>query len=346
MVNLSTPPDVMVREIMVDRAKSQYWLKKHFRGDKGYESMRDELMRKCRRDKRNQVSGTVEFRSSNGNRWLTYECARYYKEADRVFTEPYEFCFYETLGSVGAFVPVRLDSDGKSGHEAVLVFTSHFFMQMCERLHITFRTPEMVRAFHEFTPSLVCSLYEEEGRTHLLVRLPGSIGFGIKTGGDAEVFEVRTFLMDSQLNGKQQRLTGHIRLHADKFAYEPKAVRRERMQDRLGTDEGFVAEFEKSKARLMAMGMSEEEFNRTMSINIYIVRVFLEMDLVKEDINGFLERHNANNLRAINQFVKDGKFDNEGLYSLMDQCADNDGFKGFDAGRARQIFRDIYYKRK
>ena len=41
MVNLSTVPDVMVREIIADRAKASYWLKKHFGGEKGYEKMRD-----------------------------------------------------------------------------------------------------------------------------------------------------------------------------------------------------------------------------------------------------------------------------------------------------------------
>lgn len=345
MVNLSTVPDVMVREIIADRAKASYWLKKHFGGEKGYEKMRDNLILQCRRDKRNHVSETVEYHSANGNRWMTYECARYYKEADMVYTEPYAFCFYETLGSVGAFVPVKLGSDGRTGRDAVLLFNSHFFHQMSERLELGFRSPEMVRAFHEFIPSLLVSMYEEEGRKRILVRLPGSIGFGFKKEGEAHVFEVRTFLKDTQLNGKQLRLTETIRLNAGKFMYEPKDIKRARAKKTIKTLEDAEAELQRLKERYMLLGMKEEDFNRTFRINFWIVTVFVKMGLGSLEDGDFWDRHCANNIKLVYQFVRDGKFDNELIYDLIARCAENNGYKNFDKEKAKKVLWEEYRKR-
>lgn len=41
MVNLSTPSDLLMKELSAEYDKAKYWLIKHFGGEKGYEEMRD-----------------------------------------------------------------------------------------------------------------------------------------------------------------------------------------------------------------------------------------------------------------------------------------------------------------
>ena len=339
MVNLSTAPDIMVRELMADKAKSIYWLKKHFGGERAYEKMRDNLIRECRRDKKNRISETVEYRSANGNRWLTYECARYYKDADMVYTEPYAFCFYETIGSVGAFVPVNLGDSNMNGKDGVIIFNSHFFQQMSVRLGLKYRSPEMVRAFHEFIPSLLFSIYKEEERVKLHVRLPGSIGFGVMVSIHPPVFEVRTFLADVALNNKQRRMTETLRANADKFAYEPLEVRQKRMSDLSESGNDFEEEARKFKEKCLLTGMTEEEFKVTLNLNLWIVNVFVKMGYANVEDEGFWQRQTANNGEIINSFYRSGDMTEEKFDELLLQCARNNGYRNFDLKKAHEILR-------
>lgn len=339
MINLSTAPDIMLKELMADKTKSIYWLKKHFGGEKAYEKMRDNLIRECKRDRKNKISETVEYRSANGNRWLTYECARYFKDAKMVYTEPYAFCFYETLGSVGAFVPVRLGENNMVGQDGIIIFNSHFFMQMSVRLGLKYRSPEMVRAFHEFIPSLLFSFYKEEDKVKLHVRLPGSIGFGVMMSAQPPVFEVRTFLADVALNSKQRRMTATLRENADKFAYEPLDVQQKRLADLKESGGSFEEEARKFKEKCLLMGMTEEEFNVTLNLNLWIVNIFVKMGLANIDDSGFWQRHTANNGEIIHQYYRSGNMTDEGFDELLMKCAENNGYRNFDLQKAHEIIR-------
>ena len=50
MINLYTPLDIMTRELLADKDKSYYWLKKK------YEQVRNELLVVAKRDKCNKIS--------------------------------------------------------------------------------------------------------------------------------------------------------------------------------------------------------------------------------------------------------------------------------------------------
>lgn len=341
MINLSTPTDIMLRELMADKAKSLYWLKKKFGGEKAYEKMRDNLLLEAKRKKCNQISEVIEYRSANGNRWMTYECARYYKEADTSYTEPHAFCFYETLGSVGAFVPVKIGLSQEKGEDAIVIFNSHFFYQMCERLGIGYRTPQMVRAFHEFIPSLLIELYKDEGRVKLMARLPGSIGWGFKMDGEANVFEVRTFLKDTQLNGKQQRLSANLRTNAPKFNYEPEEVMTERLKIKIERGESIQEDIEAVKEKFRLTGMSEKEVEVAWAVHVAIVNAFAKLELADPNDYPFWKRHAEVNKNIINEYVMTIDEDNERFFELLAQCAKNMGIKKFEKEKAEKLFKEL-----
>ena len=339
MINLSTPTDIMLREMMADKQKSVYWLKKQFGGEKGYEKMRDKLLLESKRSKCNKISDVIEYRSANGNRWMTYECARYYKGAGTSYTEPYAFCFYETLGSVGAFVPVKIGISQESGEDAIIIFTSHFFYQMCERLGVGFRSPQMVRAFHEFIPSMLIELYKDENRVKLMVRLPGSIGWGYKMEGEAHVFEVRTFLMDTQLNGRQRRLTERIRANADKFAYEPWDVMTERLVNKAERGESLDGDIDALKEKFRLTGVDGKNLDIALAVNIAIVNAFEAMGLADPNDYSLWMRHGEVNKQIITDYVLTIDQDDERFMDLLEQCAKNLRLKKFEKAKAYETLR-------
>lgn len=337
MINLSTPIDIMTREIMADKGKSLYWLKKKCGGDKKYELMRDGLLLASKRDKCNKISEVYEYRSANGNRWMTYECARYYPETGTSYTQPYAFCFYETLGSAGAFVPVKVGMTQSEGRDAIIIFNSHFFHQMCERLGVGFRTPQMVRAFHEFIPSMLMEQYEEEGKQKILVRLPGSIGFGFKMRGDAEVYEVRTFLKDTQLNRKQQRNSELIRTHADKFKYEPEEIMKQRLENKAARGESLENDLNLIMEKFKILGVPEENLNTIWAVHMAIISAFGQLGYMKPEDMDAMKRHVDVNKEIICDYVQSIDDDNERFLQLLEKCAKNNGYKNFKLQDVRDI---------
>ena len=340
MINLSTPNEILFRELMADKEKSNYWLVKKNGGQKSYDKMRDKLLLEAKRKKCTQISEVFEYRSAKGNRWMTYECARYFPGADSSHTVPYAFCFYETLGSVGAFVPVKVGIDNNAQQDAILIFNSHFFYQMCERLGLGFRSPEMVRAFHEFIPSILMKTYfdEEEKVRKLMVRLPGSIGWGIQRTGTELVYEVRTFLKDSQLNGKQKRITEELREHADKFVYEPANMQAERIKRMLERGEGLGSEVTRLKEKYEVMGMDGDYLDNLLNVSLWVVTVFTKMGLADANDEKLWERHTRENNEAIHNYIVSGGKDGEKFLELLETCAKKLGFRDYDPVKAREVY--------
>lgn len=341
MINLSTPNRQLFNELMADKDKSFYWLVKKNGGQKSYDKMRDNLLLEAKRVKHNVVSDVVEYRSRNGNRWMTYECARYYPDADTSYTAPYAFCFYETLGSVGAFMPVKIGMDQESGADAIVIFNSHFFARMCERLGIGFRSPEMVRAFHEFIPNFLISTYkdEDDGNTvKLIVRLPGSIGWGNQRKGEPVVFEVCTFLMDTQLNGKQRRITQELREKAAKIWYEPDEVLFKRIKAKYESGGDIKEEIDRTFEKFKAMGVDEKCMEDTLNVSLWIATVFTKMGIAEASDNVFWSRHARVNSCRVNDYVNNSHNDGEKFLELLAECAKADGIRKFDKNEARRIY--------
>ena len=75
MINLNTPSDVMWATLAKEYEKAKYWMIKQFGGEKRYEAMRDDLLRKCAYSQRPMLSKPVYYTSSEGNRWICFENA-------------------------------------------------------------------------------------------------------------------------------------------------------------------------------------------------------------------------------------------------------------------------------
>lgn len=235
MINLSTPSKELLDELLSDYKKADYWLTKQLGGLKKQKELGDNLCLKCLKEcKELAVSEPVEYISPKGNRWFMYVSARRYK--DHFYTTPLGFCYYETYGSVGAFVPTQCGSENAN---ACVIFTSHFFLRMCSRLNIKVRSRDMVKRFVEYMAGMVLS-YRGEG-THAKhevdVRLPASIGRGRMRDDCDKVIEINTFLKDTELTRKQQKETNALRECASKVILQP--AEQLKMRIKAGDDSVF-----------------------------------------------------------------------------------------------------------
>ena len=235
MINLSTPSKELLDELLSDYKKADYWLTKQLGGLKKQKELGDNLCLKCLKEcKELAVSEPVEYISPKGNRWFMYVSARRYK--DHFYTTPLGFCYYETYGSVGAFVPTQCGSENAN---ACVIFASHFFLRMCSRLNIKVRSRDMVKRFVEYMAGMVLS-YRGEG-THakheIDVRLPASIGRGRMRDDCDKVIEINTFLKDTELTRKQQKETKALRECASKVILQP--AEQLKMRIKAGDDSVF-----------------------------------------------------------------------------------------------------------
>ena len=235
MINLSTPSKELLDELLSDYKKADYWLTKQLGGLKKQKELGDNLCLKCLKEgKELAVSEPVEYISPKGNRWFMYVSARRYK--DHFYTTPLGFCYYETYGSVGAFVPTQCGSENAN---ACVIFTSHFFLRMCSRLNIKVRSRDMVKRFVEYMAGMVLS-YRWEGshaKHEVDVRLPASIGRGRMRDDCDKVIEINTFLKDTELTRKQQKETKALRECASKVILQP--AEQLKMRIKAGDDSVF-----------------------------------------------------------------------------------------------------------
>jgi len=273
MITLKTPTMQVVKEICSEEDKAIYWLKKMFHGQKGYEQMQARLVYDSEREKKDKRSEIYDYISPNGNRWMVFEHCKYYESIKHSCSMAVAFCYYETMGSCGAFLVAH--SQFGDNEQGVIMFTDHFFLRFCDRLGVEMRSRWMIQRFVEVIPGFLFSFGEknEQGFIKAFCRLPGSMGRGILRK-DGPLIEIRSYLTDKQQNKKQQRETEWLRTVADRQSYEPMEVR----QARLLLSDDFSGEFQKEIVNVAELsGVDRGELIAATNISIYVVQALIDL---------------------------------------------------------------------
>lgn len=302
MINLSTPSQELLNELLNDYQKADYWLTKKLGGMKKQKELGDSLCYECILQKKDlAVSDPVEYISPNGNRWLMYVVARRYD--DHFYTTPMGFCYYETYGSIGAFVPTQCGSEDTN---ACLIFTSHFFLRMCDRLRVKVRSREMVKRFVEYMAGMVVSYRGEgtHGKHEVDVRLPASIGRGRMRDDCDKVIEINTFLKDAELTKKQRKETEALRECASKVNLQP--FKQLKMRVKAG-DNRVLDEL---RSNLDAMHIDSNIVDWAMNIQ-YTAKIIAERLNLAFDVND-LER-------IMSADVKGERITSKALWDIVDK---------------------------
>lgn len=217
MISLTSDPKVIWSGITEEYSKAVYWLEKQFGGSKGIDRERDRLLELSQRTRKDACSEIFKWKSKEGNLWVAYEYCRYFPDAATSYSMPHAFCYYETIGSVGVFLPIFSAGMSSKGPIGCLVFTSHFFLRAAERLGFTYSSEECLARFISMVPqlSLVIKPADEKGVVAVDVRMPGAIGRGVRVSESPLIIQVRTCLKDTQLSYAQKRNVKPLVEYAD-----------------------------------------------------------------------------------------------------------------------------------
>lgn len=286
MITLNTPDDALLQELWSDYDKADYWLTKKLGGIKKQEELGNQQARQCMLSGKDfMVSDYVEYISPKGNRWL---CAVETRKCDvGYYSTPLCFCYYETYGSVGAFLPVHREG---TGVQCCTIFTSHFFLRLCDRLGLKCRSREMVARFFELIVGMLMSSSEDySGKLKVDVAFPGSIGRGVYRDKDMRIAEIRTFLKVTELNRKQLRETKHVRTASSKIKW----MREDVAQKMLNA--GMVDKvYANKRNNYIAAGGNEAYFDKAEQFmcNVAVVGTKLGLPVLQTNLVPFVNDDN------------------------------------------------------
>ncbi len=201
-INLSTPPEDIVATMAMELKHVLYQKRKAYGGKRKYEAWKRELQNKALTEKKNQISDLTDYISPVGNRWVMYSSMEYFAKSGHVLPTHAAFIYYETYGSCGAFFP--LFPEGERTPNGVMIFTSHFFLRMCERTKVEFRSKAMIQEFITTNFLRTSSGRDEEG-AESVVRFRNGYGLGKTISVIPYVIEIRTFLADEELSPSQRK---------------------------------------------------------------------------------------------------------------------------------------------
>ena len=211
-VNHSTKAEEILATMHEEMPSEYYFFRKQFGGKQKYYKYEDQMLDKALEEKKDQYTDIFSHISKAGNRWMIYTQAQYFPKAVYAQAFQFSFIYYETMASCGAFFPMfsqseyRKKAKKRSKTEAkptgVIIFTSHFFYQMSERTGKAYRSKELIKEFIS-TKCEHAMQADEDGE--VVAKFSGGYGFGVQLSENPNVIEIRTYLKDSQLNGKQRR---------------------------------------------------------------------------------------------------------------------------------------------
>ena len=336
MINLSTPNEELLREINSEIPKTEYWLKKQMGGDVKFQQNCNSLYNEAKRTKQIEYSDNVEYISSKGNRWFCGISVGSPSGNILPFVQTNMFVYYETIGSIGAFVPTKRLGGGK---DSCVIFTSHFFYQFCERTKILYRSRSMIMAFNRVLPIMSFKIVDDRGKKEVLCRLPGGIGFGIPRNDELSVIEIRTYLTDKELNNRQERVSRDLRKMADDKTDEilDMAVGAN-IIDTMGA---FKLMNARAVKEMKESGLSESQAKSVADVLSIVYCIFTSLGYVgRMDFSQQREHFELNRNSAIKAMESNLK-DDELFESLMKSCAKNLKIKNFELNKCMEYLHSV-----
>ena len=203
MINLSTPNEELLKELDSDYRKLGYWMEKKVGGQRKKQELQDNLVKKYLLTGKVQTSNPLEYISTNGNKWYGYY--KTFNIGGIPLANSIGFIYYETYGSIGAFVPIS--SKSVQGCDGVVVFPSHFFLRLSQRLGVGVRSREVIKRFLDIIDNMVIEYKgdSDKRKDEVEVSFSDSVWRGYWKNGDPRVVVLNTFLKHTELSETNKR---------------------------------------------------------------------------------------------------------------------------------------------
>lgn len=260
MINLNTPNKELVEELRKDFNRVKQWFSEKHLTKKKVKQLAYILERKCIDENLNfATSEPVEHITKSGNRWMVYLKSE--RQGEKTIIHQLQaFCYYETYGSIGAFIPI-LEGNKVNG---CTIFNSHFFLRMKQRLGLGMLNKEVLKRFIEYI-SLLHSEDKgkgEHGEHEAEVYLYGAVGRGIFRGDDFDVLEVKTFLTESELSKSQLARLQKLKHIATNYVSMDKDIIKERLKN-----DDFIGVHRDYENNMKLVGGDPDTFDKQIWIN-------------------------------------------------------------------------------
>lgn len=243
------------------------------------------------------TSDPVEHITKSGNRWMVYLKSEKHGE-NTIVHQLQAFCYYETYGSIGAFVPVF---DGKTIDRCV-IFSSHFFLRMKQRLGLGMMSKAVLKRFIEY----ISLLHSEDkgkgthGENEAEVYLYGAVGRGIFRDEDCNILEVKTFLTESELSKSQLTRLQKLKNIATNYVSMEREIVRQRIDN--GESVSVHRDYEKD---MELVGGDPDAFDKRLWVNgiIGFVAIYYNLSIKQKGV-AHLTRDNAHKYPSVNEMLE------------------------------------------
>jgi hypothetical protein len=200
---------------------------------------------------------------------------------------------------------------------------------------------DMLQQFINALLHFTINLYKKEGEIRVDIKLPGGIARGIRRKGKESIFEIRTFLKDTQLSNGQKRHTENLYDSISEGVFVPDEVREDRIQHSENHEKAFNQEMQDMKTLFSRQGGDSEQFDNMIKVGVWLPNVWIRMgyaDLLSKE---FLQRHALVNRDVINDFTNKGCPKAE-FADLVEACSRNMKLKAFERQKAEAIIADYF----
>ena len=298
MINLSTPNEELIKELRTDFNRVRLWFSEKHLTKKKIRQLAYILERKCIDENlKYTTSEPVEYITKSGNRWIVYLKAEKHGEKT-IIHQLQAFCYYETYGSIGAFVPVF---NGKSIDKCT-IFSSHFFLRMKQRLGLGMLNKSVLKRFIEY----ISLLHSEDkgkgshGEHEAEVYLYGAVGRGIFRDESCNILEVKTFLTESELSKSQLWKLQKLKNFATNYISMEHEIIRQRLDN--GESVSVHKDYEKN---MELIGCDPDTFDKNLWVNgtIIYVAVYYNLSLKNKGIAQWT-KNNVYKYQSINEMLE------------------------------------------
>lgn len=205
MYNATTRPETVTSTVFEELKKVKYWHIKKYHGEKGYDKMCEKLRVKAATENKVTYSDLSEYTSAEGNKWYMSTGEKVIKGGFLEFLVG--FCYYETVASFGIFIPLLTMGWENMNYKYTCIYISdHFFLRYIDKKKFNGSKKDLAfmiaKCVHE---SGARTEVNENGLVKCDIHVPGGIGRGFLRQ-NCPFLEVRTFLRDEELNGKQKKV--------------------------------------------------------------------------------------------------------------------------------------------
>lgn len=205
MITSQSTNEEILDAVLSEKDKALYWLNKKYNYSQKTDLMCDLIIAEHRRTGLPQHSEPVEYTSRSGNRWCVF--LRTLQLGDQYSVQTTAFIYRYTIGSIEIFVPTLDNSSLNGNSTCVMIYTSHFFLRMSQRLGIEKIDRDVVI---RLLASLNGFVFNPRGdgkkrKNEVELSIMGTVWRGVYRDDEMHIIEVKTLLRKSELTKNEQQ---------------------------------------------------------------------------------------------------------------------------------------------